>query len=75
MRGKEEIAIDLLRCAVSHVSDVRLLGNVRADEIALLAAEQIMTCPSCGAEAWCNIDCSLCVVISALEAEEEKSNG
>lgn len=68
MRTKDEIALDILKCAMSHVSDVRLIGNVRADEIALLASGHMMTCPKCGAEAWVDIDCDLCVAISALHS-------
>lgn len=70
MRTKEQIALDVLRCAVSHAPDVRLIGNVRADEVLLLAADSILTCPNCGAEAWCNIDCPLCSTIGAVEADE-----
>lgn len=72
MRTKDEIALDILKCAMSHATDVRLIGNVLAEEIALLASEHVVTCPNCGAEAWCNIDCTLCTVIGALQAEYRK---
>jgi hypothetical protein len=72
VRAKDVIALDILKCAMAHVSDVRLIGNVRADEIALLASEHVMACPNCGAEAWCNIDCVLCMTIGALQAEYQK---
>lgn len=35
-------------------------------EIARLASREVMTCPSCGAEAWVNIDCDMCLVCSSL---------
>jgi hypothetical protein len=69
VRTKEQIAGDILRCAMAHMSDSRLTGNVRADEIALLCVEHVMTCPNCGAEAWVSIDCALCETVTLLQAE------
>ena len=37
--------------------------------------DEIMTCPKCGAEAWCNIDCDLCKVcieIAAIDIPDVK---
>lgn len=65
-RTIREVAEDMLKCAVSHEPGSRLIGNVMASEIALLASAALTTCPSCGAEAWVNIDCDLCGVCSAI---------
>ncbi len=64
----ERVAVDVLKCALSWDPEVRLLGNVTAREIAALAAKAITTCPKCGAEAWVNIDCDLCLMVAQLES-------
>lgn len=45
-RSVEEIAIDILRCALTHERDVCLVGNVTAREVVILAAHNIDTCPN-----------------------------
>jgi hypothetical protein len=67
-RSIEQIAADVLRCVTSGDTEARLIGDIRATELARLAASHITSCPSCGAEPWVNIDCSLCVAMTALEA-------
>lgn len=62
----EACAVEVLRCALSHNPNARLIGNVRAIDIAALAAAAIDTCPKCGATAWVNIDCDLCSVCHSL---------
>lgn len=78
-RSLEQIAADLLACATAHEPGARIVGNVMARELAriVLAGDHIMSCPSCGAEAWVNIDCALCWIcdeiirgISTCEAEQ-----
>lgn len=64
--SREETAWELLKCAVSHEPGARLVGNVRAAEIAALAASIVEQCPACGSEAWVNIDCTLCAVAADL---------
>lgn len=66
MMPLEKIAIETLKCALSWESNVCLIGNVMACEVAALAASQITSCPQCGAEPWVNIDCDLCMVCSSL---------
>lgn len=66
MRNLEQVAVDVLHCAISHEPNVCLLGNVIASEVAALAAFVIDSCPKCGATAWVNIDCDLCLVCSQL---------
>jgi hypothetical protein len=68
-RTTEEIAVELLKCAVGWEPTARLLGNVTAAELATVAAHHILTCPNCGAEAWVNLDCALCCSVSALGGE------
>jgi hypothetical protein len=63
------IAVDVLHCALSWEPGVRLIGDVTAAEVATLAAHTITQCPKCGAEAWVNIDCDLCMVCSELEKD------
>lgn len=66
-RGLEEIAADVLRCALSWDPNVRLIGNVSAYELMRLVASTITACPKCGASAWVNIDCDLCMLLSNHE--------
>lgn len=66
----ERIAADILACAITHEPGVRLMGNVRADDIARLAAHHIDTCPKCGATAWVNIDCDLCTACHELLSDK-----
>lgn len=70
MLSREATAIELLKCAISWEPEVRLVGNLRACEIAALAASVVTCCPKCGAEPWVNIDCDLCLVCTALTAGE-----
>lgn len=66
VRSRAATAVDLLRCAITHEPEVRLIGNVRACDIAALAASLVTSCPGCGAEPWVNIDCDLCLVSAML---------
>lgn len=61
-----KVAVDVLQCALGWAPDARLIGNVRAIDIAALAARNILACPMCGAEAWVNIDCQLCCFVSEV---------
>lgn len=70
-RTIEQIAVDVLKCATSHVTDVRLIGNVQAIELARLAERHITSCPSCGSEPWVNIDCHLCSAMSEVRKLDE----
>jgi hypothetical protein len=70
MMNREAVAAEVLRCALSWEPNVCLLGNVMASEIAALAASAIDTCPKCGATAWVNIDCDLCLVVTSLRNGE-----
>lgn len=69
-RRVDAIAEDILHCALTHEPGSRLLGNVTASEIVRLAAGAMATCPACGAEAWVNIDCDVCLVVSAITTGE-----
>lgn len=66
----EAVAVETLKCAMTWAPDARLVGNVRASDIAALAAAAINTCPKCGATAWVNIDCPLCGICHALLHDE-----
>lgn len=61
----EDIAIELLRCAVAHEPNVMLVGNVSAMGVLLVAQAAVGCCPQCGATAWVNIDCKLCNIVTA----------
>ena len=63
----EQIAGDVLKCALAHDPDACLVGNVTALEMARMAVATLTTCPACGAEAWCNLDCHVCEVCTLLE--------
>ena len=68
---REGQAIELLRCALTHEPESRLLGNVRAREIVAIAASLVTSSPACGAEPWVNIDCALCETIAANARDDE----
>ena len=70
MRSREEMAAELLRCALSWEPMVNLVGNVRAYEVALVAAGALTSCPACGAEPFVNIDCDVCLCVSHLQNGE-----
>lgn len=70
-RTIEQIAIDVLKSATSREPDACLVGNVTALELGYLAASRVMTCPSCGSTAWVNIDCRLCLTMSAVCSQSE----
>lgn len=70
MHSPEQIAREVLQAALSHEPGVRLIADVMACEMAALAARQIATCPTCGAEAWVNIDCDLCLIAGQLTRGE-----
>jgi|WetSurMetagenome_2_1015567.scaffolds.fasta_scaffold51063_2 hypothetical protein len=67
--NSEKVAIEVLRCALSWEKDARIIGNVTAHELVVFVSRSILTCPSCGSTAWCNIDCQLCDIGSKLENE------
>ena len=67
MKNREQVAKDLLECALSCEPYARLIGNVTAYDIAALAASCLTSCPKCIAEPGCNIDCDLCDVIHVLK--------
>jgi len=68
MHNREQVAVEVLKCALSWEPEVRLLGNVMASEIAALAASCVTSCPSCGAEPFVNIDCDVCTICRSLLA-------
>ena len=70
MLSREATAIALLKSAISWEPEARLVGGLRACELAALAASIVTCCPKCGAEPWVNIDCDLCLVATALTAGE-----
>lgn len=71
MRSYNEIATDLLRCALTWEKDAKIIGNITAEELAKLAAADLGTCPTCGERAWVNVvDCTLCQICADLENEK-----
>ena len=75
----EEIALDVLKCALSWEPRARLIGDVLAAEVAALAAQQITTCPKCGAGAWSGSECDLCDLevsegVSAIVQTNQKTS-
>ena len=66
MKDSEKIAVEVLKFALSVQPEACLIGNVTSQELAALAARHILTCPKCGATAWCDIDCDLCCLCSWL---------
>lgn len=66
MLTREQTAAELLKHALSSPMSEPMVGKATAVEIAVLAAEQIDTCPLCGATAWVEIDCDLCTVVTNL---------
>jgi hypothetical protein len=70
-RNNNEVAVELLKCAICWNTDARVLGNVTAVELARFCAAQIITCPVCGSEAWVNIDCKICSIMAKLTSGED----
>jgi len=66
MRQIEPIAVDMLHAALTWEPEVKLIGDVSAEEIAKLAASCLSCCPLCGSDPGVNIDCELCPVLSEL---------
>lgn len=62
----EGTAVEALKCCLAWEPDARILGNVRAVELAAILVDLINTCPKCGSTAWVNIDCDLCGVCHRL---------
>jgi hypothetical protein len=59
-----DISLAVLKCAAAWEPEAKLIGNVSAREVLILAAFVVdqtnQPCPMCGSEPWVNIDCSLC---------------
>lgn len=70
-RSIEQISVDVLKCAVGWEPEAKLIGNVSALEVARLAIPNIDSCPKCGATAWVNIDCDLCMMVGVIQNAEE----
>jgi hypothetical protein len=70
LRTAEQISVDLLHMAIETEVGQDVLLVIKSDELALVASRQILTCPKCGSEAWCNIDCDLCVAMIDLGNRE-----
>lgn len=69
----EQTAASLLRLALEAdpVSEV-YPGTTAMNAARMLSATRLFTsCPSCGAEPWCNIDCDTCTVMSILEKDAD----
>ena len=71
-RSREQVATELLRCAVAWEPGARVLGNVTAHELAAYVICDFTSCPLCGAEPWVDIDCELCRVCSDVAAEVDR---
>lgn len=65
-RGIEAVAEAVPRYAVSRDPEEMLLGCVEARELAALAARALTSCPACGAEPGCDIDCKICILLEEL---------
>lgn len=61
---------ELLMCALAWDKDARLVGNITAHQVAVVAAVALDAnndaCPKCGSEPTCNIDCEVCNVVADL---------
>lgn len=69
----EATALELLNCCLRHERSSRLIGNIRAVDLATLASSIVTSCPKCGAEPWVNIDCDLCDMCGLLLAGQDVS--
>jgi hypothetical protein len=66
-KSNQQIAVELLQFAINNPSDQIIISNISAVELVRFLAPLIITCPKCGSEAWCNIDCDLCSTCSFLK--------
>jgi len=70
MRSREEIASDLFKSAITWNGNARIIGNVTARELAMLAVVALDDCPECGRCAGIGSpECATCCAIVDLVRE------
>lgn len=70
MRSREEIASDVFKSAIAWDGKMRIIGNVTARELAMLAAAALDDCPACGMCAGIGSpECATCCAIVDLVRE------
>ena len=74
MSREHDIAERILKCTLQIYPPPVVIGDVTSLELAYLASKTFTTCPACGAEAWCDIDCKVCQVVSDIETIVEGKN-
>lgn len=66
----EVIAVNVLKHVVCLDANSNIFDGVTAKELGKLAGYVIITCPKCGATAWCDVDCDLCSTMNNVLYEE-----
>lgn len=74
MNREDDIAERLLKATLRNEPEGIAIGDVTNFEIAYLASKRLISCPACGAEAWCDIDCHVCQVVSDIQCVVEGEN-
>ena len=74
MNREDDIAERLLKATLQNEAEGIAVGDVTNLELAYFASKQLISCPACGAEAWCDIDCRVCQVVSDIQGVVEGEN-
>lgn len=67
MRTPEQIAVAVIKSLLGVGPLYRVCGDVTSLELCSLLVEHLTSCPKCGTEPGCNIDCDLCNTINILQ--------
>lgn len=66
--GREQQAGVALKALLEKPATEVVLG-ISALQMVKLLAHHFTSCPECGTEPWCDVDCRVCDVMRALENE------
>ena len=72
MNHQHDIAERLLKSALKKDPEEVAFGEVKVFEMAYFASKFFTSCPACGAEAWVDIDCRVCRIVSGIQYIAER---
>ena len=68
-RNAEQVSEAILKAVLRKSIDEQVIGDVSAQELVGLVANNFSSCPACGAEPWTNIDCRVCDLMGLFGSE------
>lgn len=68
-RNAEQVSEAILKAVLRKNIDEQVIGDVSAQELVGLVANNFSSCPACGAEPWTNIDCHVCGIMGIFESK------